>query len=143
MPEVNHQHAWRWACAAVLGLVLLIGLNLSTPSPVSAQLLARNFPPTALRGVLVIQNTPEITLNGQPARLSPAARLRSTDNLLMTPASVTGEKLHVHYTLDEAGHIRDAWVLRPDELANRPWPTTAEQAQKWVFDPLKQTWTKP
>ena len=34
-------------------------------------------------------------------------------------------------------------ILTEAELARKPWPTTSEQAQTWVFDSTMQRWSKP
>ena len=58
-------------------------------------------------------------------------------------ASIAGQKFVVHYTVDGGGQIRDAWILRTDEVARRPWPTTPQEAAAWSFDPIAQVWSKP
>ena len=63
--------------------------------------------------------TPDVLLNGQPARLAPGARIKGDTNLLLQPASLTGQKFVVHYTVEPGGLIMDVWVLNPAELANR------------------------
>ncbi len=109
--------------------------------PAQAQ-VQRNFPANALRGVLVIVQSPDVSLNGQPARMSPGSRMRGDTNLLLQPASVAGQKLRVNYTVDPSGQVMDVWVLNPVELANKPWPRTPKEAASWSFDPASQTWTK-
>ncbi|MEO6407563.1 MAG: hypothetical protein ABIO45_02260 [Burkholderiaceae bacterium] len=103
----------------------------------------RNFPATALRGALTIRIPPEIVLNGAPARLAPGARIRGQDNMMVMSGALAGAPLLVHYTLDTSGQVRDVWILRSEEAAKRPWPTTPEQASEWIFDPAAQTWTRP
>lgn len=110
--------------------------------PASAQ-LARHFPTDALRGTLAIGNPPEATLNGAPARLGAGARVRGADNLLKMPATLAGQKFLVHYTLDPQGLVQEVWILRPDEAAKKPWPTTPQQARDWSFDPVAQVWSRP
>jgi hypothetical protein len=110
-------------------------------APAAAQ-VARNFPPNALRGEIVVGSPPEITLNGKASRLAPAARIRGQNNMLEMSASLSGARLAVHYTLDDEGLVKDVWILRPEELAKTPWPTTPLQAQTWEFDPIAQTWTR-
>jgi hypothetical protein len=116
---------------------------LSLPAAAPGQGVNRTFTAQALRGELVVTQPPEILLNGLPARLSPGARIRDARNMLVLSAALVDQSLIVHYTLDELGHVRDAWVLTPEERAKRPWPSTPEQAQRWVFDPLTQTWSRP
>ncbi|MET0517727.1 MAG: hypothetical protein ABW005_02720 [Burkholderiaceae bacterium] len=111
---------------------------------ISAQAQAqRPFPPDALRGELLVLQTPAALLNGHAATLAPGARLRGDTNLLLQPASVTGQKLIVHYTVEPlTGMLMNVWVLNPVELANKPWPRTAQEAASWQFDAAAQVWTK-
>jgi hypothetical protein len=124
---------YRCLIAPVAALLLIV--------PAQAQ-IARNFPANALRGEIVVGNPPEITLNGKAARLAPAARIRGQSNMLEMSAALSGARLLVHYTLDNEGLIKDVWILRREELAKTPWPTTPLQAQTWEFDPIAQTWTR-
>lgn len=103
--------------------------------------MQRPFPADALRGTLVVGQPPEVAVNGRAARLAPGARIRGQDNMLVMSASIAGRSLAVHYTIDINGDVKDVWILTADELARRPWPTTAEQAARWEFDPVAQTWT--
>ena len=103
----------------------------------------RFFPANALRGQLVITQFPDALLNGQPARLSPGARIKNDNNLWVPPAGLTGQKLIVHYTVESSGMLQDVWVLNPVELANKRWPTTPAEAASLQFDTASQTWSKP
>ncbi len=124
-------------CALVTALVVAVAAPAAAQAP-------RQFPAKALRGDVTFVQPPDVLLNGQPARLAPGARIRGTDNMLQLPGSLTGQKLTVHYTIEAtSGQLLDLWVLTPDELRNRPWPTTPAQAQAWSFDPLAQKWTRP
>ena len=115
-------------------------LSLHLPALSQAQ---RPFPATAMRGDLVIQAPPQVLLNGSEARLSPGARIRGQDNMLQMSASLVGQMLRVHYTVETSGLIHEVWILRPEEAAVRPWPETAEQARNWRFDPVAQAWSRP
>jgi hypothetical protein len=126
-------------------LALAFALAVATVAPHAAaqQQQARNFPQNALRGELVVVQPPEVRLNGKPARLSPGARIRGQNNFLVLTGSVDSAKTLVHYTLDNDGALREVWILRPEEAANKPWPASTEEAQAWSFDATTQTWTKP
>lgn len=124
---------YRCVLAAVAAVVIA--------APACAQ-VQRNFPQNALRGSIAVGEAPAITLNGEPARLAPGARIRNQNNLLETPAALLGQKFAAHYTLDLGGLVNQVWILRADELARRPWPETAEQAARWEFDPAEQAWTR-
>lgn len=126
---------YRCLAAAVAAAALAV--------PAAAQSL-RAFPQNALRGTLVVQQVPSVLLNKEPARLSPAVRIRGQNNLLQFANTLTGQKLVVNYTADPVdGLIREVWVLTPDEAARQPWPTTMKEAESWSFNPANQVWTKP
>ena len=111
-------------------------------APAAAQ-MQRAFPQNALRGAIVIGVAPDIQLNGDPARLAPGARIRDTHNMSIVPSGLTGGRYLVHYTVDTSGLVKEVWILRPDEAAVRPWPTTRAEAETWQFDPVGQVWSKP
>ncbi len=111
-------------------------------APAAAQ-VQRAFPQNALRGAIVIGVAPDIQLNGAPARLAPGSRIRDTNNMAIVPSGLTGGRYLVNYTIDTSGLVKDVWILRPEEAAVRPWPTTPAQAEAWRFDPIGQVWVKP
>lgn len=110
----------------------------------------RNFPVGTLRGRFMVVNWPEIQLDGQPERLSPGARIRSPQHMMVMPAAITGQNLLVNYTRDAAGLVRDVWILTPEEAqakresAEKPffnfWPFVADTGPrddgKTPFDQL-------
>jgi hypothetical protein len=126
----------------MLRCVTLAALVVAAALPASAQ-PNRNFPATALRGEIAVQQPPNLMLNGKPARLAPGARIRGVDNMMLLQGSLAGQRLIVHYTTDLNGSLLDVWILTPAELAKRPWPVTPEQAASWAFDPVGQTWSMP
>jgi hypothetical protein len=120
--------------------VFIFLLALAAALPAQAQ---RVFQSNALRGELVVTTPPEALLNGKPVRLSAGARIRNTLNMVQLSGTLLGQTLAVNYTIDGAGELRDVWILTDAELAKKPWPTTPEQAQTWIFDPTLQRWSKP
>jgi len=111
-------------------------------APAAAQ-MQRQFPPTALRGAIVVSTTSEIKLNGRNAQFAPGARVRDQSNMIQLTGALVGQKLRVNYTIDTSGLVKDVWILRPEEEAMWPWPSTREQAEAWSFDQGAQVWTKP
>ncbi len=123
---------------------LFFALMIAIAAPAGSQELAREFPLTALRGVVAFSGPPAVMLNGAQALLAPGARLHGTDNLLVLPTTLTGSSHTVHYTIeDTTGMIKELWILREAERKNKPWPKTVEERQAWNFNPATQTWTKP
>ena len=122
-------------------LAALAALMIAVPALAQVQ---RFFPQTALRGEIAIGDFPQILLNGQAAQLAPGSRIRNPDNLLATPASLSGQRFVAHYTLEPTtGLVMEVWVLRSDELARRPWPRTPQESASWQFDPAAQAWSRP
>lgn len=111
----------RWITPLVLTLLLALA------SPAYSQTLLRTAPRDVLPARLVITQPPEATLDGLPARLSPGARIRGTNNLLVLSGSVVGQDLPVVYKKDPLGLVHEAWVLTEDEYAQvmAPAPTPA------------------
>ena len=122
-------------CAIALFAAVLIA------APVLAQTVNRPFPATALRGEIAFGQPPEIQLNGQAARLSPGARIRGSNNLIVMSSALLGRSAVVHYVVDPVGLVHDVWILTDDERAKLPWPKTIQEARSWSFDPVAQTWT--
>lgn len=128
---------------AALAVTVALIAALAASLPAQAQQFQRSFPQTALRGELTVTQPPEVLLNGAPARLAPGARIKGGNNLLVMSGAIVGQTLPVHYTVDTYGLVKDVWLLRADEVARKPWPRTAEEAARWIFDPVAQTWAKP
>ena len=126
---------YRCLIAAVAACTFVTGAGAQSP--------LRQFPADALRGELVIGAAPEATLNGTATRLGAGARVRGTNNLVQTPASLSGARLIVNYTADPQGLLREVWVLNDAEAARSPWPRTRQEAASWRFDLVTQTWAKP
>ncbi len=130
--------------SAAPGLLLAIAALL-VPTQAQAQAVAvpqtqneaaaggRNFPIGTLRGKFMVLNTPEILLDGQSDRLSPGARIRGPQHMLVMPASITGQNLLVNYTRDAAGLVREVWILTPEEAAARRETAEKPLLNFWPF----------
>lgn len=79
----------------------------------------RNFPDSALRAKMVVVQPPEITLNGEPARLSPGSRIRSQNNTLVLSGTLVGKEVLVNYVRDSLGLVHEVWMLNPAEAAEK------------------------
>ena len=109
--------SWRQKLAGLCALTTLALL----PHPVQAQAptdqILRPFPEQARRGILRVTNPPEILIDGKPERLSPGARIRGTDNLIVLSNQLVGRDLPVNYTRESLGLVHEVWLLTPDEQA--------------------------
>jgi hypothetical protein len=99
----------------------VLALGLLTASLAAAQQNPmqniRPFPPAAQRGVMVIAQPPELLLNEKVDRLSPGARIRGTNNMLVMSGSLIGQKLLVNYVREPGGAIHEVWILTEAEAA--------------------------
>lgn len=101
-----------------LGLMSLLLVTLA-PAPVAAQELARQFPAAAKRGTLEVTQPPDILINGQAERLSPGARIKNPNNMVVLSGSLVGQALLVNYLRDPQGQIHEVWLLSPAEAQQK------------------------
>lgn len=97
----------------------LIALLLSATLALPALAMDRPFPANILRGKFTPGYFPDITLDGKPRQLSPAARIFNQDNRIEMPAAVRGTDIVVNYTVDGMGYIDRIWILTADEAAQK------------------------
>ena len=105
-------------CFSLMGLATAL-----FAAPTIAQDMTQRIPPMAAnakRGELVVTTPPEILLSGQSARLSPGARIRGPNNLLVLSGTVVGQALQVRYLLDTSGLVHQVWILNDAELKAKP-----------------------
>ena len=117
--------------AALLACALLAGLACLPVFPAAAQGFVREAPKDVVRGRLVVTAPPQVMLDGKPDRLSPGARIRGLNNLLVMSGSVVGQDLPVVYRRDAAGLIHEAWVLTAEEDAKLSGSDSASGYQRF------------
>ena len=108
-------------------LVICVGALVSFPHTTLAQSAVRPFPAEAKRGVMEVQAGHSILINGAVERLSPGARIRGVNNMLVMSGQMVGQKVLVNYTRDAQGSVHQVWVLNGYEARQeRPGmePTT-------------------
>jgi hypothetical protein len=124
---------------------LLATAALAMSVSASAQ-VQRAFPQDALRGTMDFKTPPWVVVNGKiEHQLTPGARIFGLDNMLVMSASLAGEsKVVVNYAVEKStGQVNRVWLLRKEEAAVKPWPTTPAEAAAWIFDPVASVWVKP
>lgn len=103
-----------------LGLMTLLVCSATlAPDTVVAQDLGRQFPAAAKRGTLEVTQPPNILINGQPERLSPGARIKNPNNMIVLSGSLVGQALLVNYLRDPQGQIHEVWLLSPAEAQQK------------------------
>jgi hypothetical protein len=79
-------------------------------------LVTRDLPKAALLGRMLVQQPPDVLLNGQPTRLAPGARIRDENNQIALSGALMGQAFPVKYLLDSSGLVSQAWILTADEV---------------------------
>ena len=83
-----------------------------------AQTLVREAPADVRPALIEVSATPPIiAVNGEPARLSPGARIRDVNNMLVLSGTLAGRTVHTVYRKDAAGLVHEVWLLTPQEYA--------------------------
>jgi len=105
-------------------MLRLFALLMAGLLSLSALAFERPFPAHALRGKMTPGYFPDISIDGKPRQLSPAARIFNQDNMIEMPAALRGSDIVVNYTVDMNGNIDRIWILTPEEAAQK-LPTSA------------------
>ena len=92
----------------------------------------RPFPANAQRAAMQVLQPPAILINGQQERLSPGARIRDANNMLVLSGTITGQNLLVHFVREPLGLVHQVWILNESE-AQRPAPNAAPADQRNLF----------
>ncbi|MGZ5847371.1 MAG: hypothetical protein ACXWJJ_07830, partial [Ramlibacter sp.] len=92
-------------------------LSLSVASVALAQGIVREAPADVRPARMAVDAPPAITLDGKPDRLSPGARIRDVQNMLVLSGNLAGQAVPVVYRRDGAGLVHEVWLLTEDEYA--------------------------
>ena len=98
-----------------------VGASAQTDYIPTAPARRRPFPTTALRAALVVTQTPNVLIDGKPARLSPGVRIHGANNMLVMSATLTGQQLLVNFVREPQGLVHEVWILTEAE-ARLPQP---------------------
>ena len=122
-----------WLVTVLLALLVLLRPGLAGAS--QDQLPERTPPISRLAkfGVLVITQPPEALLDGRPARLSPGARIRGANNMLVLSGTLVGLELQVFYTREKPGLIHEG--LRSEGLVHEVWVLSPQEMRKLLENP--------
>jgi hypothetical protein len=66
---------------------------------------------------MVVVQPPELFINDRPERLSPGARIRGPNNMMVMSGALVGQKLLVHFVREPLGLIHEVWILTEAEAA--------------------------
>lgn len=79
----------------------------------------RNFPPAALRGEMVVLAPPSITMDDKADRLSPGARIRDANNMLVMSGALVNQPVVVNYLRENTGLVHEVWILNSEEIKQK------------------------
>ncbi|MSQ70864.1 MAG: hypothetical protein EXR27_06185 [Betaproteobacteria bacterium] len=77
----------------------------------------RSIPDAAKRGVIRPVGGMVVSIDGVTALLSPAARIRDQQNLIIVPSALPSEGATARYDIDVDGQVQRVWLLTPEEMA--------------------------
>ena len=103
----------RWTRAALAAALALFAAHAAL-----AQGIVRQPPKDVRPARMAVTAPPEIALDGQADRLSPGARIRNVQNLVVMSGSLSGQTVPVVYRRDASGLVHEVWMLTEDEYAS-------------------------
>jgi hypothetical protein len=69
---------------------------------------------------MIIISPPEVLIDGKPARLSPGARIRGANNMLVMSGALVGQAVVVNYVREPLGLVHEVWILNAAEIQAKP-----------------------
>jgi hypothetical protein len=118
----------RWIRISLAAFALFAGLS-------HAQVPLRDVPKDVKHGHITVTNPPQITLDGKADRLSPGARIRNVNNMIVMSGTLVGKTVPVVYRRENAGMVHDVWILSADEeskLGGIGNTDSAQGAQRFI-----------
>jgi hypothetical protein len=94
-----------------LPIVLAVSL-----ASASAHAQLRTIPEQAKRGEIRHLHDMVVAIDGAPQRLAPGVQIRDASNRLVVPTALPNGAV-VKYLVNEAGLVRQVWILTPAEAA--------------------------
>lgn len=96
----------------------LMGLSLAASVAFAQEGFVREAPKDVQPAVIAVSATPPlITVDGKDDRLSPGARVRDRNNMLVLSGQLAGKTLYTVYRRDAAGLVHEVWLLNEEEYA--------------------------
>lgn len=112
-------------------LLAPVAIVLTIASAQAQDIIRQTIPGDAKVGMLQVTQSPEVLLDGKADRLSPGARIRAENNMMVVSGALTGQQLLVAYVREPQGMLHEVWILNAAEraavlqkLQNTPTTTT-------------------
>ena len=112
----------RWIRFALAGFFLATAAFAAT-----AQGIVRDAPRDVKPGIMAVSATPPIiTMDGKDDRLSPGARVRDLNNMLVMSGALAGKTVYTVYKRDSAGLVHEVWLLTETEYGKLGGASTGD-----------------
>lgn len=98
-------------------LLAPVALTLSLGTAYAQDIIRQTIPGDAQLGVLQVTLPPEVLVDGKLDRLSPGARIRAENNMMVTSGALSGQSLLVAYVREPQGMLHEVWILNAAERA--------------------------
>jgi hypothetical protein len=115
----------RWIRIPIAGFALLAALAY-------AQAPLRDVPKDVKHGHIKVTSPPQVELDGKVDRLSPGARIRNVNNMIVMSGTLVGKTVPVLYRREAAGMLHDVWILTPDEESKLGAADGAQGGQRFA-----------
>ena len=124
----------RWTRTALVGLSLAAAVA-------GAQTVVREAPKDVKPAIIAVSATPPlITVDGKDDRLSPGARVRDRNNMLVLSGALAGKSLYTVYRRDGAGLVHEVWLLDEQEYAKLGGSDGSTEGYKRFAELLNLIW---
>lgn len=119
----------------------LLGLFSAAVFAAAAQGIVREAPKDVKPGMLSVSNTPPIiAIDGKETRLSPGARIRDTNNMMVLSGALAGQTLPTVYRRDPAGNVHEVWLLSQEEYRKLGGTTPEGEGVRKFYELLAFIW---
>ncbi len=128
-----------WMVVVMTGLIASLAQAQLTPvgqTPHGQNI--RRFSDKAERADFVVTQWPNVTINGGAQRLAAGSRIFNERNMIVMPASLTGQKYVVNYTKDLDGSVRDVWILTNEEMQLKAPNVLKADSDKALMQQIQQ-----
>lgn len=98
-------------------LLAPVAIVLTIASAQAQDIVRQTIPGNAKLGVMQVTLPPEVLMDGKLDRLSPGARIRAENNMMVVSGALSGQSLLVAYVREPQGMLHEVWILNAAERA--------------------------
>lgn len=102
---------------SLLAPVAPVALVLTLANAQAQDIVRQTIPGNAKLAVMQVTLPPEVLIDGKLDRLSPGARIRAENNMMVVSGALSGQSLLVAYVREPQGMLHEVWILNAAERA--------------------------